>query len=83
MKKVFYVLLPLLFGACQTLPTSAEWLARGDGYFQDGKYQQSLKAYNRAWKLNDQNAAVYASRGAAYFFLGEYAAAHLRCLPFG
>ena len=33
-----------------------------DGYFKDGKIEQALKAYNRAWKLNDQNAAVYASK---------------------
>ena len=75
MKKIFYSLLPLLFCACQTLPTSSEWLARGDGYLKDGKTAQALKAYNRAWKLNDKNAAVYASRGAAYFFAGDYPAA--------
>lgn len=75
MKKIIYVFLPLLLCACQTLPTSTEWLARGDGYFKDGKIEQALKAYNRAWKLNNQNAAVYSSRGAAYFFAGNYPAA--------
>ncbi len=75
MKKIFYCFLPLLFCACQTLPTSSEWVTRGDGYLKDGKMKQALKAYNRAWKLNDKNAAVYASRGAAYFFAGEYPAA--------
>ena len=27
----------LCAAACQTLPTSSEYLARGDGYFKDGK----------------------------------------------
>lgn len=64
-----------LLGACQTLPTSAEWLVRGDGYFQDGKIQQALRAYDRALRINPDNGAAYAARGAAYFFAGDYPAA--------
>lgn len=75
MKKIIYCLAVCFLAACQTLPTSSEWLARGDGYFKDGKPQQALKAYQQAWKLNDKDAAVYASRGAAYFFIGDYASA--------
>lgn len=75
MKKIFVLCIPVLLAACQTLPTSAEWMARGDGYFQDGKPQKAVAAYNRALKLNPDNMAVYASRGAAYFFTGDYAAA--------
>ena len=37
MKQLGIIGLLLFLGACQTLPTSAEWLARGDGYFKDGK----------------------------------------------
>ena len=71
MKKIY--LLALLFaGACQTLPTSSEWLARGNGYFKDGKLKQAVQAYNHAEKLNSQDAEVYASRGAAYFFEADY-----------
>lgn len=64
-----------LLAGCQSLPTSSEWLARGDGYFRDGKTEQAFKAYNRAEKLNPDRAEVYASRGAAYFFDGQYGAA--------
>lgn len=75
MKQLGMIGLLLFLGACQTLPTSAEWLARGDGYFKDGKLQQALKAYNRAQRLNPDNPAVYSSRGAAYFFMGDFPAA--------
>ena len=76
MKKIFvWVLLLSVLGACQSLPTSSEWVARGDGYFADGKIEQALKAYNHAEQLNPGAINVYASRGAAYFFKGDYAAA--------
>ena len=67
--------LMFLLCACQTLPTSAEWKARGDGYFKDGKTEKALASYNKALRLNDKDASLYASRGAAYFFKGDYAAA--------
>lgn len=75
MKKITALFLPLLFCACQTLPTSAEWRTRGDGYLKDGKPQKALAAYERALKINPNNGSVYASRGAAYFFVGDYEAA--------
>lgn len=75
MKIKFLSLCVMLLCACQTLPTSAEWKIRGDGYFQDGKPQQALAAYNRALELNPDNGGVYAARGAAYFFTGDYLAA--------
>ena len=71
MKKTV-LLLPFLLAACTTLPTSSEYLLRGDGYFQDGKPQQALKAYDRALELNPDNLTGYASRGAVYFFTGDY-----------
>ena len=75
MKKILLLCVVPLFFACQTLPTSAEWHARGNGYFKDGKPQKALAAYNKALKINAQDGAIYASRGAAYFFLGDYASA--------
>lgn len=75
MKNFYICCAAVLLGACQTLPTSAEYLARGDGYFKDGKIKQALTAYNRALKINPGNTAVYASRGSAYFFSGDYQAA--------
>lgn len=65
----------LLLGACQTLPTSSEYLARGDGYFKDGNAAAALKAYDKALKLNPDNLSAYASRGAVLFFNGDYAKA--------
>ncbi len=65
----------LCAAACQTLPTSSEYLARGDGYFKDGKIEQALKAYDKALALNPDRTDIYASRGAAYFFKGDYVSA--------
>ncbi len=75
MKKIFLLAVLVCAGACRTLPTSSEWITRGDGYLKDGKVPKALQAYNRAVKLNPKNAAAYASRGAAFFFGGDYAAA--------
>lgn len=72
MKQLCIFLAVLFFSACQTLPTSTEWQARGDAYLKDGKKVKALQAYNKALRLNPENPSVYASRGAAYFFLGEY-----------
>ncbi len=73
--KRLIVFCAVLTAACQTLPTSSEWLARGDGYFKDGRPQEALAAYDKALDINPDNLAVYASRGAAYFFTGDYEAA--------
>lgn len=76
MKKTVFALCALgLLAACRTLPTASEYVARGDGYFTDGKVNLALKAYNKAAQLNPDLTAVYASRGAAYFFKGDYQAA--------
>ncbi len=72
MKKILFFLATACLAACSTLPTSAEYLLRGDGYFEDGKPQKALQAYNRALELNPNNLEGYASRGAVYFFTGDY-----------
>lgn len=71
MKKMV-CLLPFLLAACTTLPTSSEYLLRGDGYFKDGHAGKAVHSYTKALKLNPDNLEGYASRGAVYFFLGEY-----------
>lgn len=62
----------MCFGACATLPTSAEYAARGDGYVKDGKLDKAITAYNKALVLNPENLEVYASRGAAHYFAGHF-----------
>ena len=70
--KKFLLFVPVFLAACTTLPTSAEYLLRGDGYFQDGKPQKALEAYTRALELNPDNLEGHASRGAVYYFTGDY-----------
>lgn len=76
MKKTIFMLCLCAFAAaCQTLPTSSEYLARGDGYFKDGKIDKALASYNKALQLNPDRTDIYASRGSAYFFKGDYVSA--------
>lgn len=71
MKKTILLFFSFL-AACTTLPTSSEYLLRGDGYFKDGNPQKALESYNRALELNPDNLEGYASRGSVYFFTGDY-----------
>lgn len=75
MKKFAIVLTGFMLAACGSLPTSSEYLARGEGYHKDGKPEMALKQYDKALKINPNNIDVYASRGAANFYLKNYEAA--------
>ena len=72
MTRIWALLGCVLLGACAGLPTSGEYLARGNGYLKDGKKQQAIEAYNQAVVLNPHHIDVYEARGAAYFFNGQY-----------
>ena len=72
MTRIYVLLGCILLGACGGLPTSGEYLARGNGYLKDGKKQAAIDAYNKAVVLNPHNIDVYEARGAAYFFAGQY-----------
>lgn len=72
MRKIYGLLGVCLLSACQTLPTSSEYLLRGDGYFKDGNAPKALQAYNRAIELNPENLEAYSSRGTVHFFSGNY-----------
>lgn len=73
MKLVTGMLAGLVFlGACAHLPTSAEYVARGDGYFEDGNLPKAVAAYDKALELNPNNLEAYASRGSVHFFQGYY-----------
>ena len=72
MKKIIVFALGLFCMACTTLPTSSEYVARGDGYVKDGKPEKAVNAYNRAIALNPNNLDAYSSRGAAHFFAGNF-----------
>lgn len=73
MKKIATILTGLMcLGACMTLPTSAEYAARADGYVKDGKLEKAITTYNKALTINPDNLEVYASRGAAHYFMGHF-----------
>ena len=70
--KKYLLGLSFFLAACTTLPTSTEYISRGNGFMQDGKYEKAIKAYNKALSLNSKNLDAYAARGSAYFFNGQY-----------
>lgn len=72
MKKLCILLGCIFVGACGGLPTSGEYMARGNGYLKDGKKEAAIRAFNKAVVLNPRNTDVYEARGAAYFFNGQY-----------
>ncbi len=74
MKKLI-LLCSICLAACGTLPTSAEYVARGNGYLKDGHKAQAIRAYNKAVELNPDNVDIYEARGAAYFYNAQYALA--------
>ena len=75
MKKNLLFLVGIFGMACSSLPTSSEYVARGDGFAKDGKQEKAIAAYNRAIALNPDNLEAYAARGAAHFFAGNFALA--------
>lgn len=72
MKRILILSVLCLLGACQTLKTSPELIARGNGYLTDGNVEQAIKYYDKAVALNPDNMDAYEARGAAYFFKGDY-----------
>jgi tetratricopeptide (TPR) repeat protein len=52
--------------------TKKAYLDRGDSYYRSGKYQQAIKDYNQAIRLDPKFAEAYNNRGNAYYYVGEY-----------
>ena len=76
MKKNTICFVSMLFvAACMTLPTSSEYVARGDGYVKDNKFDKAIAAYNKALQLNPGNLEARSSRGVTHYFAGHYALA--------
>jgi tetratricopeptide (TPR) repeat protein len=52
--------------------TAEEYVEQGNGYYDEGDYEQAIAAYTRAIELSPDNVDAYYNRGNAYFFLLEY-----------
>ena len=75
MRKILFLSFTCLLGACATLKTSPEYIARGNGYLTDGKVEQAIASFNKALTLNPQNMQGYQARATAYLVKGDYAQA--------
>jgi tetratricopeptide (TPR) repeat protein len=55
----------------QLTGVSDNWKAKGDAFFAQGKYNESIEAYNKAIELSP-NADVWNAKGDAFFAQGKY-----------
>jgi tetratricopeptide (TPR) repeat protein len=51
---------------------SSAWLDKGVALVMDGKYDEAIKAFDKAIQLNPGDAVAYNNRGAAYGQIGNY-----------
>ena len=72
MHKYIYLLIGSLLVGCTGLPTSGDYVTRGQNYLKDGKKQKAVDCFNKAVSLNADNLDAYEGRGAAYFYNGQY-----------
>jgi tetratricopeptide (TPR) repeat protein len=52
--------------------TAADYLKRGEGYFQNCRYDRAIADFTRALKLNPRLATAYDHRANAYYETGRY-----------
>ena len=72
MKKLWILPVVCLLGACATLKTSPELIARGNGYLTDGNAKQAIYYFNKAVTVNPKNMDAYVARATAYFINAQY-----------
>jgi tetratricopeptide (TPR) repeat protein len=51
---------------------SSGWLDEGVALVMEGKYNEAIKAFDKAIELNPRDAVAYNNRGAAYGQIGNY-----------
>ncbi len=59
-------------GLAQTNETSVNWFMKGYDLSQQGKYNESLEAYNKALELNSSDFEAWNNRGIDLGLLGNY-----------
>jgi tetratricopeptide (TPR) repeat protein len=74
----YWVLLLVLLGAAVLLisPVSAsaatDWFDKGHSYYNAGRYDDALAAYNKALELDPNDEYAWTSKGNTLKFLGRY-----------
>jgi tetratricopeptide (TPR) repeat protein len=61
------------FTGCEKKPTdAAEYIARGDKYYEKDDYEKAIADYSAAIELEPQNAAAFIARSRAYYQQEDY-----------
>jgi len=50
---------------------AAAWINKAHDLYNNGKYDEAIKAYDNAIELDPQNADIWNNKGAALLFLGR------------
>jgi len=53
-------------------PNALSYFKKGQGYFNDGKYQQAINEFTTSIRLDPDYVSNYGWRGAAYSFLDQF-----------
>ncbi|NLN36192.1 MAG: tetratricopeptide repeat protein, partial [Candidatus Cloacimonetes bacterium] len=64
-------LLSKLVSSSERLGSATEYLARGETYLKEAKWEQAYADFNQAIELEPENAEAYRYRGATYHKLGD------------
>ena len=52
--------------------SSEEYAEEGNHHYQAGEYEQAIRIYDKAIRIDPQNANTYVNRGSAYRALEKY-----------
>ncbi|HIQ32780.1 MAG TPA: tetratricopeptide repeat protein, partial [Methanothermococcus okinawensis] len=53
-------------------PSLEEWLEKGDIFYDQGRYGNAIKCYNKALELDPENVDAWVGKGYALNMLGRY-----------
>jgi len=69
---VALILIALLVPVVSSQQTAEEWFYKGVDLYDQGNYDEAIKCYDEAIKLNPQYAEAWSSKGNALVNQGDY-----------
>ena len=69
---VLALIVTISFGTKVGAETKEDYFNSGIAYYELGEYQQAIKDFNQAIRLDPKFAEAYNNRGSAYYGKGQY-----------
>ncbi len=69
---ILMALVVLCISALGPENTTAYWIQQGNALYNNSKYDEALKAYDEAIRLDPKLAIAYSNKGGAFFGQGKY-----------